>query len=237
MDQVKRAQSTGASILTYGDPAYPEQVYASNNPVPVLYVRGNPDLWNDKAAVAVVGSQNTREPYATAARTFASVAAHNRWLVVSGFAQGADTFGHTAALKADGQTVCVMPCGLDNVFPPENRGLWDKLLEDPNAVFVSEFGFGQRTSSLLLRKRNKLMVAFTRGVVVAQSKQDGGAMNAYRFAREQNKPVATFGHDGSNDTTGNAVIEHDSRTGGFVLGTTGNRSEYAAWLQQLSCWT
>ena len=104
-------------------------------------------------------------------------------------------------------------------------------------MFVSEFGFGQRASSLLLRKRNKLIAAFVQGLVVAQSAVDGGAMNAYRFAREQKKPVAAFRNDGSKDTTGNAAIENDGRTGGFVLESTGKESEYEAWLQKLSSWT
>ena len=237
VDQVERAQAMGASILTHGDPAYPERVYASNNPVPVLYVRGDPSLWDGGTAVAVVGSRNTREPYASAARTFAAVAARSRVLVVSGFAMGADSIGHQGALEAGGRTVCVMPCGLDNVFPPENRGLWERLLADENAVFVSQFGFGQRASSLLLRKRNKLIVAFVQGVVVAQSAVDGGAMNAYRFAREQRKPVAAFDSDGSRDTTGNAAIGNDGRTGGFVCESAGKESEYEAWLQKLSSWT
>ena len=237
VDQVERAQEIGASILTHGDPGYPERVYASNNPVPVLYVRGDPSVWDGATAVAVVGSRSTREPYASAAREFAAVAARNRVLVVSGFAMGADSIGHRGALKAGGRTVCVMPCGLDNVFPPENRGLWEELLTDPHAVFVSEFGFGQRASSLLLRKRNKLIVAFVQGVVVAQSAVDGGAMNAYRFAREQRKPVAAFGNDGSRDTTGNAVIGGDARTGGYVLKSTDRESEYESWLQILSSWT
>ena len=237
VDQVERAQAIGASILMHGDPGYPERVYASNNPVPVLYVRGNPSVWDGGTAVAVVGSRNTREPYASAARKFAAVAARNRVLVVSGFAMGADSIGHQGALEAGGRTVCVMPCGLDNVFPPENRGLWEELLTNPHAVFVTEFGFGQRASSLLLRKRNKLIVAFVQGVVVAQSAVDGGAMNAYRFAREQKKPVAAFGNDGSGDTSGNAVIGRDTRTGGYILESTGTESEYEAWLQKLSSWT
>ena len=233
VDQVERALSLGAYILTHGDPRYPERVYKSNNPVPVLYVRGDPSMWNGGAAVAVVGSRHTREPYASAARAFAAVAARHDALVVSGFATGADSMGHEAALDAGGRTVCVMPCGLDNLFPPENRALWERLLEHKKAVFVSEFGFGQRASSLLLRKRNKLIVAFAQGVLVAQSAIDGGAMNAYRFAREQRKPVAAFGSDGSADTTGNAVIEDDARTGGFRLALNGKESEYEAWLRTL----
>ena len=233
-DQVERARAVGASILTHGDPGYPERVYASNNPVPVLYVRGDPSVWDGRGAVAVVGSRNTREPYAGAARTFAGIAARRDVLVVSGFALGADSIGHRAALHAGGRTVCVMPCGLDNVFPPENRGLWESFLADGNAVFATEFGFGQRASSLLLRKRNKLIVAFTQGVVVAQSAVDGGAMNAYRFASEQRKPVAAFAADGSPDTSGNEAIANDPRTGCFALGATDGEAEYEAWLRRLS---
>ena len=167
----------------------------------------------------------------------AGVAARDGVLVVSGFALGADSIGHTASLEAGGATVCVMPCGLDNVFPPESRELWEQLLHHPKAVFVSEFGFGQRASSLLLRKRNKLIVAFVQGVLVAQSAVDGGAMNAYRFGREQRKPVATFRNDGSKETTGNATIENDARTGRFGLEVRCRELEYEAWLQTLSSWT
>jgi predicted Rossmann fold nucleotide-binding protein DprA/Smf involved in DNA uptake len=78
-----------------------------------------------------------------------------------------------------------MPGGLDRPFPPENRSLWEDFLSYPGAAFVSEFPFGTRASSLTLRKRNKLIVAFARAVLVSQSSADGGAMNAYRFAAER----------------------------------------------------
>ena len=233
-DQLERADEHLASILVHGDGGYPECVYESNNPVPVLYVRGDPAIWDGSESVAVVGSRNTREPYAEGARRFATVASRMRMVVVSGFAMGADSIGHRAALEASGRTVCVMPCGLDKVFPPENRKLWDELLAYPGAAFVSEFGFGQRASSLLLRKRNKLIVAFAEGVLVAQSAVDGGAMNAYRFGREQRKPVATFRPDGSKETSGNAAIAEDGRTGACALEPTDDESNYEAWLRQLS---
>ena len=233
VEQLQRADELSATILVYGDPGYPARVYLSNNPVPVLYVRGDPAVWDESGTVAVVGSRNTREPYASGARRFAEIAARNGMVVVSGFAMGADSMGHRAAMEAGGRTVCVMPCGLDKVFPPENRELWEELLAHPGAVFVSEFGFGQRASSLLLRKRNKLIVAFAQGVLVAQSSLTGGAMNAYRFGREQKKPVATFRTDGSKETSGNELIGGDDRTGGFAFELT-NKQRHEAWLQQLS---
>ena len=236
IDQLERAGELSAAILLHGDAGYPARVYASNNPVPVLYVRGDPAVWDGAGTVAVVGSRKTREPYAGGARRFATVAARNGMVVVSGFAMGADSMGHSAAVEAGGRTVCVMPCGLDMVFPPENRELWKELLAYPGAAFVSEFGFGQRASSLLLRKRNKLIVAFAQGVLVAQSGLSGGAMNAYRIGREQKKPVATFKTDGSEDTNGNALIEKDDRTGGFAFELTDNPKGHETWLQQLSSW-
>ena len=233
-EQWSRATEYAATILVHGDPRYPERVYASNNPVPVLYVRGDPAVWAGRGAVAVVGSRGTRDPYADYARRIATVAAHRGMLVVSGFALGADSIGHRAARDAGGRTLCVMPCGLDKVFPPENRPLWEALLADSNAAFVSEFGFGMRASSLQLRKRNKLIVAFADGVLVAQSAVDGGAMIACRFGREQKKPVATFRSDGTRDTTGNAAIARDTRTGCVVFEPSDGPSEYARWLDVLS---
>lgn len=232
--QLSLAKRHSAHILVHGDTHYPKRVYDSNNPIPILFVRGDPSVWKDRPSVAVVGSRQTREPYATSAQCFAGAAASGGTLVVSGFALGADSIAHRAAHAANGRTVCVMPCGLDKVFPPENRELWEDFLAYPGAVFVSEFGLGQRTSALLLRKRNKLIVAFSEGVLVAQSALRGGAMNAYRFAREQKKPVATFMPDASDDTQGNGLIQQDTRTGGIAFELTSDRSEYRRCLQRLS---
>ena len=234
IDQLKRARECSASILVHGDAEYPRRVYESNNPVPVLYVRGDPAIWANSGSIAVVGSRSTLGSYATGARTFAAAAVAKGLVVVSGFATGADTIGHMAAWEAGGRTICVMPCGLDKVFPPENRSLWEELLAYAGAVFVSEFGFGQRASSLMLRKRNKLIVAFAQGVFVAQSAVGGGAMNAYRFGREQKKPVATFRADGSSYTTGNAVIAQKQVARDVTFELTADGSKYETWLDTLS---
>lgn len=233
-EQLERASELSASILVHGDPHYPERVYESNNPVPILYTRGDPAIWADAESVAVVGSRKTRDPYAGCARAFAKAAARRGAVVVAGFALGADSIGHTAARDAGGPTVCVMPCGLDKVFPPENRALWEDLLAYERAVFVSEFDFGLRASSLTLRKRNKLIAAFAQGVLVAQSAANGGAMNAYRFGRDQKKSIATFRADGSQDTTGNAAISAEAANGDVTLAARLDESAYNEWLDKLA---
>jgi DNA protecting protein DprA len=233
--QLSVAASTQSLILTYADSLYPKRVFNSNNPTPVIYVRGNPEILASMNTVACVGSRNIREPYASLHADFARAASHRGFTIVSGFAVGADTLGHKAAVEGGGKTICVMPSGLDRPFPPENRELWKGWLSNPHVVFVSEFPFGTGAAKLNLRKRNKLIVAFAKGVLVSQSSKTGGAMNAYRFALEQRKPIATFRDDGKEDTSGNHEIQLGERQQATVLSLNPNEIDAREkWLQALS---
>lgn len=231
--QIITAYKNNGVILTYNHPDYPRNVYKSNNPIPILYVRGSLGVLQQNSVVACVGSRNIRSPYSNLQRAFAKEASHKDFAVVSGFALGADTIGHETAFMSGGSTICIMPCGLDKPFPPENKDLWNRLLRYQGAAFVTEFPFGVRTSSLTLRKRNKLIVAFALGVLIGQSSDKGGAMNAYRFAREQRKPVATFKSDELEDTSGNLLIEKDKKNRDAVFPNFTDIRAYQQWLQEL----
>jgi DNA protecting protein DprA len=232
--QLVRAHQHGAVILTYTSTDYPRNVWESNNPVPVLYVQGDPAVLAGRRAVACVGSRNTSGRYAARHEEFASHAARQGFTIVSGFALGADTIGHKAARNAGGKTLCVMPCGLDRPFPPENRKLWQDLLEYPGATMVSEFPFGTAASALTLRKRNKLIVAAALGVLVSQSSAKGGAMNAYRFALEQKKLVATFEPNGTDATSGNDVIRKGEPPSVVFPAENPDLDSWDQWLRKLS---
>jgi DNA protecting protein DprA len=231
--QILVAHKLHARILTYNNPAYPRTVYDSNNPMAVLYVRGKLSLLQTKS-VACVGSRKIDGRYSQLHEEFVKVAIGCGFTIVSGFALGADSIGHRAAFESGGNTICVMPCGLDRPFPPENRVLWDRFLASQTAAFVSEFPFGRRAASLTLRKRNKLIVAFVRGVLISQSSEKGGAMNAYNFAREQRKPVATFADDGSPATSGNKLISEERLLTDSVFPMRRDDSAFETWLRQLS---
>jgi len=231
--QLDRATHHGVHVLLHGDAAYPANLWASNNPVPVLYVRGELALLQQRRAIACVGSRGIRGDYEARQRDFAAFAAGHGWTVVSGFALGADSTAHRAARDAGGSTVCVMPSGLDRPFPPENKGLWNEFTTYPKAVMVSEFPFGTPAAALTLRKRNKTIVAFSLGVLIGQSSESGGAMNAFRFAIEQRKPVATFAGNGSDDTSGNRKIAAEISGTEFPAGRR-DEGAWKAWLQTLS---
>lgn len=235
--QLERAETLGVRLLTYSDADYPRSVFESNYPIPVVFALGNFDILRHSPSVACVGSRAIRAPYSELHRNFAVAATLRRFSIVSGFAMGADSIGHKVASEKGGRTICVMPSGLDRPFPPENRDLWRKLLHDGSALMVSEYSLGTAASSLTLRKRNKLIVSFSAGALVSQSSATGGAMNAFRFCREQKKPVATFRGDGKPDTSGNTAIEDEAGPEDLVLPSTVNHQSgeaIAEWLKQLS---
>lgn len=227
---LRRADENDAQILLAGDPQYPVNLWASSHPLPIIYVQGDVEVLKRRTAVACVGSREMREPYESRQREFAAHAGTSGHVVVSGFALGADTVAHKAAVDAGGVTVCVMPCGLDRPFPPENRNFQRKLKGSAGAVFVSEFPFATGASTLTLRKRNKTIVALALGVLIGQSSSKGGAMNAFRFGVEQKKPVATFTSDGTPATTGNAEIAEAEIGTAFVS----DRPDTAAWERWLA---
>lgn len=233
--QLLVAFQRNAKILTYWHLSYPKHLYLSNYPVPVLYTYGSLEVLGTSRAVACVGSRNIRSPYLERHTEFAELAADMGFAIVSGFALGADTLGHKAAYKKGGKTICVMPGGLDRPFPPENRQLWQSLLSYPKAAMVTEAPFGTAASGLTLRKRNKLIAALASGVLVSQTATDGGAMNAYRFALEQHKPVATFRTDWTKDTSGNQAISLENKvpTSVFPENITAPE-EWKRWLLGLS---
>ena len=228
--QIDAASTHDGAILTYADPRYPRILFDSNMPVPALYARGDLTALTIRRTVACVGSRNIRAPYDRLHDAFSRLAVEKNFAIVSGFATGADIIGHLAAEEAGGSTICVMPSGLDRPFPPEHREIWRRFTGTSGAVFVSEFGFGVGANALNLRKRNKMISGLALGVLVSQSAEDGGAMNAYRFAMEQKRPVATFVPDGTKDTSGNDLIKGSAeRVRASVLP---NRSD-PAWITWL----
>ena len=235
-NQLVRAADCGVTIIGYEDVDYPPLVRDSNNPIPILWARGNLSILRSNRAIACVGSRQIRRPYSDLQESFVETAVHEDFVIVSGFAMGADSIGHRRALQAGGSTICVMPCGADRVFPPENRDLWQQLLDSGRAVFVSEFALGRGAEKLTLRKRNKLIVAAAQGVLVAQSSCSGGAMNAFRAGLEQKKPIATFDPDGTGDTSGNEEIKSANGRGTSTFPVKPATPEYRQWLTALSSW-
>src|SRR3989442_2373368 len=156
--------------LRPGDPRYPA-LLGSIPARPALFVRGA--LSDDDAlALAIVGSRRPT-PYGLAvAERLASELAARGVTIVSGLARGIDTAAHRGALAAGGRTLAVLGCGLDVVYPLENRAL-ARAIETQGALLLP-FALGVPALPRHLPSRNRTLAGLAlRGVVVAGADPSG----------------------------------------------------------------
>ncbi|HSP56293.1 MAG TPA: DNA-processing protein DprA, partial [Dehalococcoidia bacterium] len=185
-DEMGQVEKQGVQALTWPDPLYPAALKETDDPPPVLYVRGDISAAHD-FAVAVVGTRRPTPYGRQVAEEMSYQLAANRICVVSGLARGVDAIAHRAALQAGGKTVAVMACGLDMVYPPEHAKLAREIAE--NGAVLSEQPLGTQPRGDYFPRRNRILSGLSLGVPVVEGDVKSGAMITAKVALEQNREV------------------------------------------------
>jgi DNA processing protein len=183
MDKLERA---GVHCLTWADPEYPPNLRHVYNAPPVLYVRGQVHE-RDEWSVAVVGTRRASVYGKEAARAIVSGLVQAGVTVVSGLARGIDTVAHQTCLDGGGQTIAVLGCGVDVIYPRENAQLAAEIVE--RGALVSEYPLGTRPEASNFPPRNRIISGLTLGTVVVEAGQGSGALITADFAAEQGREV------------------------------------------------
>lgn len=185
-EEIERAREEGVEIITSLDDTYPRSLREIHDPPPVLYVKGDVDALS-KPAVAVVGSRrNTFYGQSQAERISAELGRFGL-VVSSGLARGIDSAAHRGALKGGGETVGVLGCGVDVVYPPENGELYEKVAA--HGAVVSEFPLGTPPEGGNFPRRNRVICGLAMGVFVVEAAERSGTLITVNHAVEQGKGV------------------------------------------------
>jgi DNA processing protein len=184
--ELKRIADFGCRILTQADEDYPELLRQIYDPPIVLYVSGQLTS-KDKNAVAMVGSRQTTYYGLEAARKLAYQLAYVGVTVVSGAARGIDTASHQGALSAKGRTVAVLGTGINIIFPPENRELFERIAA--NGAVITQFPFNRQADKQSFPIRNRIVAGMTLGTVVVEANLTSGALITSHFATEYGRQV------------------------------------------------
>ena len=185
--ELVRIEKSGARVVTRDDTEYPKNLREIYDPPLVLYVKGALRE-NERMAIAIVGSRRTTLYGQEMSRKLAYQLARLGVTVVSGLARGIDTAAHKGALQAKGRTVAVIGCGIDVVYPPENKKLADEIVEKGGAV-VTEFPFGVKPDRQNFPMRNRIISGWSLGVVVVEANLKSGALITAAQAAEQGRQV------------------------------------------------
>jgi DNA processing protein len=179
-------QQNKIDVLTWQEAGYPRYLMQIDLPPPVLYVRGEL-LDEDDWAVAVVGTRRMTKYGRQAAQDVAGMLARNGITVVSGLARGIDSVAHRQSLESNGRTLGILGCGIDRVYPPENRDL-AKQIASKGAV-ITDYAPGTKPEASNFPARNRIISGLARAVVVVEAGSRSGALITSSFAAEQGREV------------------------------------------------
>ena len=209
--ELVRAEREGVSIVTCLDPGYPERLRRIYDPPPLLYIRGSLDAAD--IPVAVVGSRNA-SPYGRfVTERLCRELAQRGVTVVSGLARGIDTCAHRGALSGRGRTIAVMGCGIDVIYPPENRKLYGEIAA--GGAVVTEFSFGTEPDRPHFPARNRIISGLSLGVLIVEAGEKSGSLITAQCALEQNREI--FAVPGSIDLPGSRGTNRLLRQGAKLV--------------------
>ncbi len=175
----------GYFLLTIDDLGYPDSLKEIFDPPFVLYGAGRPEILREPS-IAVVGARRPT-PYGRAvAEKLAGDLAANGLVVVSGLARGVDSIAHWGALE-EGRTVAVLGSGLDDVYPPENKGLFRKIAE--RGAVITEFPPRMPPFGFHFPLRNRIISGLSLATLVVEATRQSGSLITAHLALEQNREV------------------------------------------------
>jgi DNA processing protein len=185
--EIDALEKVDATCITVADEAYPKQLHAIHLPPLVLYVKGSVQALA-KPGLALVGSRLATNYAKQAIEMILTQALPRQIPIISGGARGADTMAHTLCLQGQGTTVAVLGSGLGQLYPPENRRLFEKISNEGGAVISS---YPLMTSPLPgnFPARNRIIAGLSSAIIVVQAAEKSGALITAKMALDEGRSV------------------------------------------------
>jgi DNA processing protein len=186
VDQHQRMLDYDTTLIPLNDPRYPPRLREIYDPPIMLFARGRIELLGS-LMLGVVGTRRPTAYGVAATERLAADLAQAGLTIASGMARGIDTAAHKSALKVGGDTIAVFGCGVDMIYPAENR----KLAEDlaVKGLLLSEFPMCSPAYPQNFPVRNRIISGMSTGVLVIEGAQYSGSSITAKMALEQQREV------------------------------------------------
>ena len=184
--ELELAQNLGIWIINLNDNRYPPALKQIYDPPPVLYVKGNL-IRQDNLAVSIVGSRQCSLYGQEQSSRLSHFLSSAGFTICSGMARGIDTAAHQGALSAGGRTIAVQGCGLGNIFPPENKRLFELITE--SGACISELPLNFEPVAKNFPPRNRIIAGLSLATIVVEAGLRSGALLTAEAAMDYNREV------------------------------------------------
>jgi DNA processing protein len=183
---MRSMRRVGAFALTSTDPKYPPAFGRVVDPPYLLFGAGDLSAL-ELESIAIVGTRSPTPYGKTAARQLSADLALAGYCIISGLARGIDSAAHEGALSVGAPTMAVLGHGIDQIYPPENKQLFDAVRE--NGLLLTEYSPGETPKSGNFPRRNRLIAALSKAVLVVEMGHQSGAQHTVGYALDQGKEV------------------------------------------------
>lgn len=182
--EYEETQKVGAQIICFCDKNYPKLLKEIYDPPPIITCRGDIKLLN-KNILSIVGPRNSSFNGQKFAYKISNDLGKYDVVIGSGMARGIDTYAHQGALNNG--TIAVLAGGVDNIYPKENKDLYNKILE--NGLIISENPLKSLPKSINFPKRNRIISGISLALIVVEASLRSGTLITARYAIEQNREI------------------------------------------------
>lgn len=186
----KIADINNIGTVSVLDAGYPYNWKCLSGMPSVFYSRGNYSLISKmtlSGSVAVVGSRNPSKYALYATDRICRELGEKGITVVSGMAHGIDRQAHISSVKTSGGTIAVLAGGVDNIYPPSNKDVYDQLCNE--GLILSEMPPGQQPLRQYFPSRNRLIAGLSDCTLIMEAGSVSGTLHTASFAASQGKEV------------------------------------------------
>ncbi|GFI62255.1 DNA processing protein DprA [Clostridiales bacterium] len=184
---VTALHKTGAKYISKYDEIFPKSLkYIDDIPTGVYYKGMLPN--ENYRLVSIVGSRRCSEYGRRVSIKLASDLAKRDVGIVSGLADGVDSFSHMGALRESGYTVAVLGTSIDKCYPAENIKLYERIVEN-NGCVMSEYAPYEKTYGADFVRRNRIIAGLSEILVVVEAEIKSGTSSTVSAALDYGKGI------------------------------------------------
>ena len=174
-------------FITYLDEDYPDSLKNIYQPPLFITAHGDVSLLKNEEIVSIVGTRRPTQYGKYLTEKIVCSLVRNNFIVCSGLALGIDSVAHRKTIEFSGQTIAVLAGGLENIYPPQNLELANKI--KASGLVISENMPCTPLEKYHFPQRNRIIAGLSKAICVIEGNVQSGALITAKYGLDNNKEI------------------------------------------------